>query len=196
MTFHELVRKNRSIRGYDESVRVTKEELLELVDCARLSASSANLQTLKYYIAWEKEETEHILSLTGWAKALPQAHLPHDGMHPAAFIIICHDTDIAPSAAGFQKDVGIAAQSITLAATEKGLGGLMIGNFQMQKVKEEIVKADHLEPQLIIAIGKPAETVILTDVLEDGKTNYYRDAQDTHYVPKRKLDDVTVFAEK
>ena len=46
-----------------------------------------------------------------------------------------------------------------------------------------------IRPLPIVAIGKPNEEVILTDVV-DGKTGYYRDEQDRHYVPKRKLEDL------
>ena len=49
----DLVKQNRSYRGYDESRRVTEAELREMVDCARLTASSVNMQPLKYYLAWE-----------------------------------------------------------------------------------------------------------------------------------------------
>lgn len=87
----ELVLKNRSYRGFDPSVRLTREELLELLDLARYTASSVNEQPLRYYIAWEKEEVEQILPLTMWAKALKEMKLPHPAMEPAAFIIICQD---------------------------------------------------------------------------------------------------------
>ena len=43
MKVKELVKANRSYRGYDESRAVTREELLELVDCARLTAAAALL---------------------------------------------------------------------------------------------------------------------------------------------------------
>ena len=43
---------------------------------------------------------------------------------------------------------------------------------------------------LIVAFGKPAEKIVLTAVGEDGNTNYYRDENDVHYVPKRKLEDI------
>ncbi|MGX8688804.1 MAG: nitroreductase family protein, partial [bacterium] len=32
----------------------------------------------------------------------------------------------------------------------------------------------------------------LTDVGEDGKTAYYRDENDVHYVPKRSLEDILI----
>ena len=184
----ELVRKNRSYRGYDSSYQVTKEELLDLVDCARLTPSSINRQPLRYYLAWEKEKVELIQSMTKWAAALPNLTLPHPGMCPTAFIVICQDMKLAPNP--FLKDVGIVAQTILLAAVEKGLGGCMIGNFNAKTVKEKLSLPENMEVQLIVAIGKPAETVVLTEVGEDGNTAYYRDDNDVHYVPKRKLEDI------
>ncbi len=190
----DLVRANRSYRGYDESRKVTREELAELVDCARLTASSVNQQPLKYYIAWEKEEVDRIQSLTHWAKGLPQLTLPHPGMCPTGFIIICQDTKISDNLARFQKDVGIAAQTMLLAATEAGLGGCMIGNYGAGSVREALGLPEWLAPLLIVAIGKPAEQVVLTEVSEGGSTAYYRDEADVHYVPKRRLEDVLLDA--
>ena len=89
--FEKLVRQNRSYRGFDESRKVDREELLRMVDCARLSASSVNLQPLKYYLAWEPEAVGRIQPLTGWARNLPEMTLPHKGMYPTAFIVICQD---------------------------------------------------------------------------------------------------------
>lgn len=189
----ELVRKNRSYRGFDESRRVEREELIAMVDCARLAASSVNLQPLRYYLAWEKEAVDRIQPLTGWARKLPELHLPHKGMCPTAFIIICQDTDISDSLPRFQKDVGIAAQTILLAATEMGLGGCMIGNFKAGQVKEALGFPENLAPQLIVAIGKPAETVVIKEIEKGEPTDYYRDENDVHYVPKRKLEDVIVY---
>ena len=60
----DLVLANRSYRGYDESRKITKEELLEFVDCARLTPSSVNGQPFKYYLAWEKECVDKIQSMT------------------------------------------------------------------------------------------------------------------------------------
>ena len=45
----QLVRKNRSYRGYDESVSVTSEQLYRLLSCVRLTPSSTNLQPLKFF---------------------------------------------------------------------------------------------------------------------------------------------------
>ena len=90
----ELLMKNRSFRGYDESFRLTRAELLELVDLTRYTASSVNQQPLKYYIASDPEEVKNILPLTMWAKALKEMSLPHPGMGPSAFIIISCETPL------------------------------------------------------------------------------------------------------
>ena len=188
----ELLMKNRSFRGYDESFRLTRAELLELVDLTRYTASSINQQPLKYYIASDPEEVKNILPLTMWAKALKEMSLPHPGMGPSAFIIICQDMNISPNTTRFQRDVGIAAQTILLGAVEKGLGGCMIGSFRKPELKALLKLPEEIEPNLAVALGKPAEKVVLTEVGPDGDTRYYRDGNDVHYVPKRRLEDIVL----
>ena len=50
----DLLLKNRSYRGYDETRAVTREELVDLVEHARLTPSSVNKQALKYYLSCER----------------------------------------------------------------------------------------------------------------------------------------------
>lgn len=188
--FKDLVKANRSYRGYDESYFISREDLIDIVDCGRLTPSSVNAQPFRYYIANEKEEVAKIQSMTKWARALPELTLPHPGMCPTAFIIIYQDLNLGDSIPRYQKDVGIVAQTMLLAAAEKGLGGCMIGNYSATEVKENIDLPENLVPVLIIAIGKPKEEIILTEATEGESVKYYRDENDTHYVPKRKLDDV------
>ena len=107
-------------------------------------------------------------------------------------MVICQDTNLNPSIPRFQKDIGIVAQTMLLAAVEMGLGGCMIGNYDAGKVKAALNLAENLAPVLIVAIGKPDETIVLTDVGPNGETNYYRDENDVHYVPKRSLDDLII----
>ena len=188
----DLVLKNRSYRGYHEDRTVSREELVELIDDARLTASGGNKQPLKYYIANQKEEVEAILATTKWAAALPELHLPKPGTHPTAFVIILQDTSIQPNRQAAMIDVGIAAQTITLAATEKGLGGLMIRNFGLKPLTELLGLSENLVPILVIALGAPAENVELVPVSAGGDINYYRDEKGTHYVPKRALEEIVL----
>lgn len=192
MEFVELVRKNRSYRGYNENRPVTREELTRLVECARLCPSSVNAQPLKYRLVWQKEEVARLQEKTNWAKALTSITLPHPGMCPTAFIVICQDTGIDTSLQRYQKDVGIVAQTMLLAAVEMGLGGCMIGNFNAGGVRQVLALPEAMAPLLVVAIGEPAETVVLTEVGPDGSVQYYRDENDVHYVPKRALEDILI----
>ena len=190
--FKDLILKNRSYRGYDESRLVSRAELLEFVDCARLSASSVNRQPFQYYLAYTKEATGKIQPLTGWARALPEKGLPYPGHRPTAFIVICQNTLWDADLTRYRTDVGIVAQSMLLCAVEKGLGGIMIGNFSPAKISEALSLPANIVPMLIVAFGKPDETVVLTEVEEGASLKYYRDENDVHYVPKRRLEDIVI----
>ncbi|MEG0737531.1 MAG: nitroreductase family protein [Longicatena sp.] len=187
--FMDLVVQNRSYRGYDESRKIIKEEMLDMINHARLCASSVNKQPLKYYVAYDEEMVKKIQPLTGWAKALDMK-LPHDGKCPTGFIVICQDTNIMKNTDAFLRDVGIVAQTMLLRAVEMGLG-CMIGNFKVEDIQKTLHLKEGIYPHLILAIGKPDEEVIITDV-QDQNTNYYRDEEDRHYVPKRSLEDLLI----
>ncbi len=188
----DLVKGNRSYRGYDESRYITTEELTSFVELARLTPSSVNAQPLKYYLVNEKEEVATVQKMTKWAKALPQLELPHKGEYPTAFIVICQDLTLGESLARYQKDIGIVAQTMLLGAVEIGLGGCMIGNFSASEVSETLNLAENLAPVLIVAFGKPQEDIVLVEISESESHKYYRDNADVHYVPKRKLQDIII----
>lgn len=186
----DLLKKNRSYRGYDESRKISREELEELVEYTRLCPATANIQPLKYYLAWEPESLAKIQELTKWAGALPHMNLPREGMRPTGFIVICQDTRISNNAASFLKDVGIVAQTMLLGAAEKGLGGCMIGSFNKEAMMEQLGLADYLMLHLVVALGAPAEEIVLEDAPEGKEVKYYRDENDVHHVPKRTLKEL------
>lgn len=188
----DLIKKNRSVRGYDNSRDVTIEELREMVDCARLSASSVNMQPLKYILVNTVDGKARVLEQVSFAAKLSTLKLPHRGSEPMAYIVICQDEQISKSETGFLRDVGIAAQSITLAATELGLGACMLGYFSPDKLRQALDLSENLKPQLVISLGKSVEAVRIVEIEEGESTDYYRDEAGIHYVPKRKLDDVII----
>lgn len=188
----DLIKKNRSVRGYDNSRDVTIEELREMVDCARLSASSVNMQPLKYILVNTVDGKARVLKQVSFAAKLSTLKLPHRGSEPMAYIVICQDEQISKSETGFLRDVGIAAQSITLAATELGLGACMLGYFSPDKLRQALDLSENLKPQLVISLGKSVEDIRIVDIEEGESTDYYRDESGIHYVPKRKLDDVII----
>jgi nitroreductase len=183
----DLIRKNRSYRRFYQNVSVELQTLRELVDLARHSASGANRQPLKYILICDPEVSAKVFPHTRWAGYLKDWKGPEEGERPAAYIVILGDTEIAKS---FGCDHGIAAQSIMLGATERGLGGCMLGALDKDGIRQALDIPERYEILLVLALGKPKETVVIEDVGPDGDIKYYRDEDDVHHVPKRPLDEL------
>ena len=183
----DLICKNRSYRRFHQDVAVDIETLRALVNLARLSATGSNLQPLKYILSCQPETNARIFPHTRWAGFLKDWPGPAEGERPTAYIVILGDTHIRKS---FGCDHGIAAQSIMLGATERGLGGCMIGSIDRGGLRQVLDIPEQYEILLILALGKPKETVVLEAVGPDGDTKYYRDADGVHHVPKRSLDEL------
>lgn len=187
----DLLTRARSYRSFDESLPVSRERLLSWIDFTRLCPSSINLQMLKIRPVTEQKECQDMLSATRWAGKLKDVTLPPKGHAPTAYAVICADTQVIASAEQFQKDVGILAQTLLLAAVEDGFGGCMIGSFSKETVTDLLGLPEHLPPQLVIALGKPDERVETVPLPENGDTSYYRE-NGVHYVPKRSLDELII----
>ena len=189
MMLKDLILKNRSYRRFDESKQITRDQLLELVDLARLSPSAANRQPLKYYLSNEKAKNELIFSTLAWAAALKDWNGPDEGERPSAYIVILGDKNVYEK---FGVDPGIVAQSILLGATEKGLGGCMFGSVSRGKLRELLNIASQYEILYVLALGYPVEKVQIDNLDESGSTNYWRDENQVHHVPKRSLSEIIV----
>ena len=90
----DLVYNCRSYRRFYEDVRISDEELKGLVDLARMTASTANSQALKFKVVNSPEENALVFPTLGWAGALPQWDGPEEGERPGAYIIIVEDSTL------------------------------------------------------------------------------------------------------
>ena len=187
----DLLTLSRSFRSFDESVKISDEMLAAWVDHARYAPSSINLQVLKFYTVTDATLCQSILANTRWAGKIKDQKLPPDGHAPVAYIVICADKNTFPNAEHFDKDVGICAQTIMLAAAESGFGGCMLGSFAPDAVKEILELGENLVPKLVLALGKPDERVELVGEAPDGSVTYYREGG-IHYVQKRDLNHILI----
>lgn len=185
----DLVQKNRSIRRYDASYQVTKEQLIALVDLARLTPSAANRQPLKYILCCDPETNEKVFPCMGWAGYLQDWKGPEPQQRPTAYIVMITEVQIAPHV---NIDPGIAAQTILLGAAEMGLNGCMIASVNKNKIRKALNIPTTYEILLAISIGKASEIVQIDALEKDGDIRYWRDDSSIHHVPKRKLEDVIV----
>ena len=185
----DLVTASRSCRRFDGEAAISRETLEEMVDLARLSPTGANLQPLKFHLSCDAETNALVFPHLGWAGYLEDWPGPAEGERPTAYITILGDRKIRE---GFSCDHGIAAQSIMLGATEKGLGGCMIGSVERKELRSALELPEHFDILLVLALGKPAEKVVLEPLGPDGGIEYWRDDQDVHHVPKRAMNDLIV----
>lgn len=185
----DLIIKSRSIRRFDESVKVAEAELREIVDLARHSPSIANLQPLKFKLVTEPSQVEEVFHSVRFAAYLKDRHGPEKGERPSAYIIILGDLTIKRQ---FEMDAGIAAQSMMLGLADVGLGGCMLGSFNREKLTHMLgFDPDH-DIVLVLAVGKPVEEVVIDDMKPGDDIMYYRDEAGVHHVPKRSLDELIV----
>ena len=183
-----LLHHNRSYRGYDPSRKVSEEELRALVGATTLVASGMNRQPLRFRLVTDAD-ADRVLPLIKLGSALPEENLPHPGMEPRAFIVVC---SAVPEDRVVDIDMGIAAQSILLKAVEMGLGGIFILNFQRDALRASLQLPQ--DPLAVIAIGKPAESIYLMPVPADAASpdlRYYR-KDGVHYVPKLTLTQLLI----
>ena len=179
-----LLAKNRSTRGFDTSFKVRKDQLVSLVEAARLAPSAMNQQVLRYRLVTE-EEAHLLLPHIRMGAALPELKLPLEGTEPNAFVVICTDKE----SRYVDMDMGIATQTMLLRAVEMGLNGICIAAFDHEAVREALHLP--LAPQLILAIGRSAEHIEVVDIEEGESTTYYR-KNGTHFVPKFKVEDLII----
>jgi nitroreductase len=185
----DLIVKNRSYRRFHQEVAVDLETLRELVDLARLSASAANMQPLRYILSCDPQKNALIFSHLAWAGYLKDWPGPGEGERPSAYIIILEDTQISHP---MRCDHGIAAQSMLLGATERGLGGCIVGAVDKRGLRKALEIPDRYEILLVLALGKPRETVVIETLEPSGDVRYWHDSEGIHHVPKRLLDDIIV----
>ena len=188
MKLIELIKKNRSYRRFDASVPVPQEEILKWINLARLSPSAKNVQSLRYIIVNDKSTNKEIFPLLTWAGYLKDWDGPIETERPTAYIIILNDEALNKN---YYCDDGIASQSILLGAVESGFGGCIVAAIQRDKLRKVLNIAPSYKIIHIIALGKPVENVIIDEV-SDKDIKYWRDKEQNHHVPKRKLDDIVI----
>lgn len=189
MNFQDIILKTRSTRRFNQNKKTETNVLKKLVDYARLSASSSNLQNLKFFLSNEGIKNEKILVTLKWAYYLKDWSEPREGEKPSAFIVVLADTEIHPT---IEVDVGIAVQSIRLGATTLGLSSCPVGSIDRQALRKLLRIPEKYDIPIVIAIGEAKEEVVIEKMQKPDNAKYWRDNNGIHHVPKRDLDDIII----
>lgn len=186
---YDLVRRTRSYRRFNQEKEISEKDLREMVDLARLGSSAANRQPLKFLLSFTPEKNGRIFPHLRWAGYLSDWDGPEPGERPAGYVLILGDKEISDNV---RWDQAIAAELIMLGASEKGLGGCIFASIDREKLRGELNLPKRYDILLAVALGVPAEKVVIDELEPGGNIEYYRDDRGVHHVPKRKLSDLVL----
>lgn len=197
ISLDSLLTRTRSCRGYDKSYKVHRLQLERIAGVCTKVASAMNRQPLRFRLITSADPlvqvgeswlppSEIVVKHIHLGAALPELYLPLPGTEPEAFIIICSSV---PEDRFVDMDLGIAAQSMLLKASEMGLAGVLICAFDRDLIRRELDLP--LDPLAILAIGRSAEKAEIRTVSAGESLKYYRD-KGVHIVPKLGLSDLLI----
>ncbi len=189
MDFLQLVSEARSCRRFMQDKRMGLENLRWLIECAARTPSARNAQVVRYALVHSPEKCAEIFPFTNWAGALKDWGGPFEGERPTGYIAVLHPKEHTSL---MIMDVGIASQTIQLAAHTRGIGCCMHASFKREACTTLLGVPENLQIGLVLGLGYAKEERRLAPMPADSGFNYWRDAQGVHYVPKRSLAELVL----
>ena len=184
MTVYEAIMNRRTIRKFKQE-KLNHNDLVELVDCARMAPYGINLQPLKFKIAEDEDLLKELFKTTAWAGMIKDG-APKENERPVAYIAILGDTQLKKS---FDADAATAAVTMIYAAYEKGIASCWLGAIDRHEIKRILNIGDRYEVMYLVAFGYPAQKSKAVEAV-NGDTKYYLDDEGVVNIPKRPLDEV------
>ncbi len=182
--FYETISGRRSIRKYEESVRISRAEIAELIQEATLAPSANNLQTWRFLVIDDPELQKQVLPLSN----------QHHVVEASALIIVFADRDalsevgreriysraveagkmtpeakeaslamlrrgfVTKSEAALHDTLvinsSLAAMQLMLAARARGYDTVPMTGYDVAAFRKLFAIPDHLVNVLMIALGK------------------------------------------
>lgn len=190
MDLRKLVQDARTCRRFAGNDPLPAGALEYLVDCARQAPSAGNKQPLRYAAAEDSAIRDRLFPALKWAGALPDWNGPEPAERPTGYIAVL--SPAGDASLQTRIDIGIAGQTIQLAAASLGLAGCMFLSFNPHVAAEVLEVPAEWQISLMIAVGHPVEVRRLVPMPAQGNAPYWRDADGVHFVPKRSLAEVLI----
>lgn len=162
----QCIMTRRSVRKFIEK-EVPKNVIKEIVKAAQFAPSWKNTQIARYNIICSKEVIKDI------AENATLGFLHNNDIISKCSVLVV--VSMVKGLCGYEKDgsfttskkdkwemfdIGIATQTFCLAAYEKGIGSVILGIYDDNKVAEIISLPNNEEVACLIAIGYPADKPI------------------------------------
>ena len=158
MNLDDVLENRRSIRQYKEGQIIPKESIESLIEAAILAPSWKNSQTGRYYVVSSSELLEKVKK-----ECLPEFNQKCCKNAPVLIV-----TAFEKNCSGFTKDgkeenelgngwgcydLGLQNENLMLKATELGLGTLVMGIRDSEKLRDLLLVPDSQEIVSVIAVG-------------------------------------------
>lgn len=182
-TFFDIVNERSSVRHYDTSVELRKEEITEILEAAVKSPSAWNLQQWSFIVFSSHEAKEQLLPIAYNQKQVVESgavvailgdlegnkHFDevYGPLVKAGFmseevkeqlgnqIAGAYQSDIYPHDAALV-NASLAAMTLMFAAKAKGYDTCAMGGFDGEKLVKEFDISSRYTPVMLISIGKAA----------------------------------------
>ncbi len=164
MDFFEVVRTRRSVRRFADRP-VEDEKLDELLEAVRQSPSWANLQCWRFVVVKDPSARQEISDVSFVESFFSprgyKANPSKKGLAEAPVVIVaCAD----PAQSGtiweqqyYMTDLGIASQSLMLAARALGLGTVFVGVFDEERIRALLSIPQDIRVVGLFPVGYPLE---------------------------------------
>lgn len=148
MSFLDIVRSRRSVRGYSDTP-VEQEKLEYILEAARLAPSAVNYQPWSFFVVKSKDVLNKIYESYDreWFRSAPLC------------VVVCGHHDVSWKRKFDEKDhcdidVAIATEHMVLAVEELGLGCCWICNFDPELCRKALkIEDKNVEPMVLLPIG-------------------------------------------
>ena len=187
MNIYDAARSRRTIRKFKQEP-VSREDIMKIIDCARLAPYGANMQPLKFAVIEDEQKRRDLFPLIKYAGYLSDWN-PAFEECPTVFIAVLADSSIKPPA-NTECDCGAAVMSMCLEAEELGIGSCWLGAIDRPKIKERLGLGEKYDVKYLLGLGIPAQSGDVFDIKDDIK--YYFDENGNVHVPKRTMDEIIV----
>lgn len=177
-----IFESTRTIRRFDVSRPVDIDTLYEIMAPLTRIASAGNLQRIRYR-AITGAPAEQLFGAVALGGSLPKEEKPTADVAPTAYVVMLTEGDGVDT--NLAIDIGIAAQTLMLCASARGVGACIIRNFRPEAFASRSNTAH--TPRLVVALGYPAERAEAFTVQKDESLRYYKDGDGVNRVPKLPL---------
>ena len=159
--FSEIVFGRKSVRVYDETHKISHEEMLTMIQEATTAPSSVNMQPWRFVVVIFGDLNCHERGEEIYNQAYASGKMPKEVRDQQLAAIIPHYESLSREQMNdiVKIDASLAAMQFMLVARAHGYETNPIGGFEAEKLAETFgLDQERYVPVMILSVGKGMET--------------------------------------